>query len=121
MVEKLATRVIRNTAELFELTNKCAQAAEARERQIDSRSRLTSDRPASSKGANRKDKKSKRKAGPPEVLAVEQAGLTRRCFEEKGGKKGRGYCLIHRTDVHDLTECKVVRGIFDQELGESKC
>ena len=58
MVEKLATRVIRNT-KLCELVNKCAQAAEARERQINSRSRPASDRLASLKGADRKDKNSK--------------------------------------------------------------
>ena len=86
MVEKLATRVIRNTTKLFELTNKCAQAVESQEWHMDSRSCPATDRPVSSKGVDQKDK-SKRKAGPPEVLAVEQASLTRRCFEKKDGKR----------------------------------
>lgn len=35
MVEKLATKEIRSTTELFEFADKCAQAIEARDRQID--------------------------------------------------------------------------------------
>ena len=53
-------------------------------------------------------------------MTVEQAGLTCRPFKKKDRRKGRGYCPIHRTDAHDLTECKVVRGIIDQKLGERK-
>ncbi|XP_062224628.1 23.6 kDa heat shock protein, mitochondrial-like [Phragmites australis] len=83
MVEKLATKEIRSTTELFELTDKCAQVAKARERQIDARLRLTFDQPASSKGVGRKEKRKNKHA-------------------------------------HDLTECKVVRGIIDKELGERK-
>ena len=29
---------------------------------------------------------------------------------KKKWKKGRGYCPIHRTNAHDLIECKVMRG-----------
>ena len=53
-------------------------------------------------------------------MAVKQTILTCQCFKKKDGKKDRSYYPIHRTDAHDLTECKVMRGIIDQELGERK-
>ena len=53
-------------------------------------------------------------------MAVEQTGQPHRRFEKKNGKKGISYCPIHRTDAHDLIECKVMLGIINKELGERK-
>lgn len=53
-------------------------------------------------------------------MVVEQTGQPCRRFKKKEGKKNRGYCPIHRTDAHDLAECKVMRGIIDKELGGRK-
>ena len=53
-------------------------------------------------------------------MAVEQTSQSHRCFEKKERKKGHGYCSIHRIDAHDLTDCKVVRDIIDNELRERK-
>ena len=53
-------------------------------------------------------------------MAIFQTGQPRQHFEKKEGKKGHDYCPIHRTDAHDLTKCKVIRGIIDKELGEHK-
>ena len=53
-------------------------------------------------------------------MTVEQTGQPHRRFEKTDGRKGRGYYLIHRTDAHDLTECKVLRGIIDKELRERR-
>ena len=53
-------------------------------------------------------------------MAVEQTGQPHWHFEKENGKKGRGFCPIHRTNTHDLVECKVVHCIIDKELGEWK-
>ena len=89
MVEKLATWVIRNTIVLFELANKCAQAAEAQERQIDSRSHPTSDHPASSKGVDQKDKKSKQKADLPRSWQSNKPDLHADASKRNTGEKVR--------------------------------
>ena len=70
MAEKLATRVISSPTELFALADKCARAAEARERQSgrpDVKEVKASDPQA---GPSSGGKKKKKRKGPTELVAA---------------------------------------------------
>src|SRR5438105_4313545 len=90
MAEKLATRVISSPTELFALADKCARAAEARERQSgrpDAKEAKVSDPQAGPPSGGKKKKK--RKGAAELVAAVEPSARKPRRDARPVGKKER--------------------------------
>src|SRR5438105_5889198 len=118
MAEKLATRVISSPTELFALADKCARAAEARERQS---GRLDAKEPKPSdpqEGPSSGGKKKKRKGTAELVAAVEFAQARTRRDARPVNKREAGradvFCPIHISRSHDLRDCRVVEAITEK-------
>jgi hypothetical protein len=116
MLEKLGTRDVHSTAELFALADKCAKAAEARA--------WHQPRPDQSKAgdaASPSEKKKKKKRKPELVLAAEPQVRKAPRDGPRGGEKKAGalnkgtgmWCPIHHSDQHDLADCREVKILAD--------
>src|SRR5438105_1931244 len=119
MAEKLATRVISSPTELFTLADKCARAAEARERQSghpDAKEAKVSDPQVGPSSGGKK--KRKRKGAAKLVAAAEPSARKPRCDAHPIGKKEAGradaFCPIHNSRSHDLRDCRVVKAIAEK-------
>src|SRR6266508_5948727 len=114
MAEKLATRVISSPTELFALADKCARAAEARERQS---GRLDAKEPKPSdpqEGPSSGGKKKKRK-GTAEVVAAAEPSARKprrdaRPVSQREAGRADAFCPIHNSRSHDLRDCRVEIG-----------
>ena len=93
MREKMNTRTIRSTAELFQLGDKCARAEEGRWAPGD---QLAGEDDPGKKTAPKRDQK--------RVLAAEPEPK-----KLKGDHAGGPWCTIHNTAGHDLKDCRKVQ------------
>jgi hypothetical protein len=124
LVGKLERHNIETITELFFLVNKCAREAEA---QSCTEWRNAPEEPASQEHSRLDNKKNKQKA----VAVLVTEGRNK---PPTGRNPGRGpqkpapavaskWCEIHKTDRHDLTECRFVKGLAEnhqKEQGEHR-
>ncbi|RLN35650.1 putative polyprotein [Panicum miliaceum] len=132
LVGKLETRNVETVSELFVLADKCAQEVEAQQR---SERRGVLDEPAEpehTRSGQPDNKKNKRKAAT--ILAAVEGRNKQQPGRAPGGgaprpgvgfqnpapaKPGAGkWSKIHRTDRHDLTECRLVKGLAEDHRKE---
>jgi hypothetical protein len=116
LVGKLETHNVETVAELFTLADKCAREAEA---QSCTERRNAAEEPVSSKCSRPGNKKNKRKAvatlatkghnKPPTGRNPAGGSQKSALAKQRAGK----WCKIHKTDQHDLTKYRLVKGLAE--------
>ena len=97
MREKMSTRAIRSTAELFQLADKCARAEEGRQ--------------APDAGATEEGDPGKKPAPKRDAKRVFSAEPEPKKLRAAGGQ----WCDIHGTAGHDLKDCRKVQFLADEQ------
>jgi hypothetical protein len=106
----------KTVAELFALADKCTQKAEAQSR---TERGNAPEEPTSSERSRPGNKKNKRKAvaalaikgrNKPPIGRKPVVGSQKLAPAKQGADK---WCEIHRTYRHDLTECRLVKGLAE--------
>ena len=102
MREKLSTRTVRSTAELFALADKCARAEEGR---------LVPGETLD--GVEKPGKKSRKLQPAKQALAVEPTAKKPKAAVAAAGKAGSPWCSIHNSTGHDLKDCREVQSMAE--------
>ena len=133
MREEMAMTKIRDVSELYALADKCARAEEGRRlpgEDAGAGGSDSDDAAPAKKSRRRNNRKKKNK----EVLAVEKSGKEAPAKQAQAGGSGKEpapvaaadkqdgsdkqYCKIHRTKGHDLSNCKRVEYLVEQQKAE---
>src|SRR6187401_3445754 len=133
MREEMAMTKIRDVSELYALADKCARAEEGRKLPGEDAGAGGSDSDDAAP-AKKSRRRNNRKKGKKEVLAVEKSGKEAPAKQAQAGGSGKEpapaaaadkpgssdkqYCKIHRTKGHDLSNCKRVEYLVEQQKAE---
>src|SRR4051812_45877323 len=133
MREEMAMTMIRDVSELYALADKCARAEEGRKLPGEDAGAGESDSDDAAP-AKKSQRRSNRRKNRKEVHAVEESGKEAPAKQTQAGGSGKEpapvaaadkqdgsdkkYCKIHRTKGHDLSNCKRVEYLVEQQKAE---
>src|SRR5581483_10329296 len=118
MLEKLATREVRDVAKLFSIADKCARAAEGRQWHTPRSTQPGAAGPSSPEPKRSERRRNKKKEKQREAAGVstepEPSRPQRQDKRPRGNEPIRRYCPVHDTTHHDASECRAIRDLANR-------